>query len=141
LGCDIHFYVEKKVNDAWQPVQGPNPYFGKYHGEPKMKYHNWAYWGRNYSLFELLADVRRDGEFKALAEPRDLPEDVSDIIAKEADNVDWHSHSYFMLPELLKACSKISDVSPEFAQDTLPVLERISEGDPESIRVVFWFDN
>ncbi|SEB93409.1 hypothetical protein SAMN05443246_2398 [Paenibacillus sp. GP183] len=55
--------------------------------------------------------------------------------------LDWHSHSYFMLPELLKSRSKLSDVSPEFAQDTLSVLERLSEGDPESVRVVFWFDN
>jgi hypothetical protein len=141
MGCDIHLYVEKKVKNAWNPVPGPNPFFGEYLQEPKRIYHNWAYKSRNYPLFELLADVRREGEFKALSEPRGLPEDVSDILAKKADNVDWHSYSYFTLPELLKARSKISVVSPEFAQDTLSILERLSEGDPESVRVVFWFDN
>jgi len=95
MGCDIHLFVEKKVDGLWQHVPGD------------------FYSGRNYDLFSILACVRngygfagiKTGEgFVPIAMPRGLPEDITDAVAQESD--EWgdsgHSHSYFTVAELLK---------------------------------------
>lgn len=114
MGCDIHFYVERKVDGKWLSADRwtPNEYAND-EGEPPfcVEYHDHFYTGRNYSLFGILANVRNgvgfagcdtgDG-FKPIAMPKDLPSDVSPEVKAESDRwgCDGHSHSWFTLAEL-----------------------------------------
>ncbi len=95
MGCDIHFYVEHKVDGVWQQAFTPDA-----ESERKGKY--W-YHGRNYALFGLLAGVRNKN-ITPLSEPRDLPPDLSEGLKEEWRNWegDGHTPSYFLLSELLK---------------------------------------
>jgi hypothetical protein len=133
MGCDIHFYVEKKIDNSWMPVKADR------HSE--LTYRNWAYSGRDYHLFSYLADVRSYGRGDCLAEPRGLPEDVSPEIGRESDEygLDGHSHSHFTLEELIAGNSEV--YNQDFNQHTIPKLKELAQGDHTSVRVVFWFDN
>src|SRR4051794_16548380 len=111
MGCDIHFYVEKKdENGNWQSADAWETEDG--YDCPSIPYKKRFYSGRNYDLFGILADVRNgrgfagvktgDG-FVPIAEPRGLPDDASPKIKADCDRwgVDGHSHSYLSLSELL----------------------------------------
>jgi hypothetical protein len=80
MGCDIHCYAERKVSEGWERV-----------GELL------AFEVQNYAVFAFLADVRNDTGIPPLAQPRGLPDDISDGVIIEA----WHSrdgvHSYSWL--------------------------------------------
>lgn len=126
MGCDVHIYVEKKIDGQWQAIKGVN--------EPDVEqYEIWAeedkakgertYWqerlasaeagelhfiysGRNYELFAMLADVRNGRGFAGcdtgdrlnpIAEPKGLPEDVSPEAAKGADEWGCDGHSHSYL--------------------------------------------
>lgn len=110
MGCDIHFYVEKKEGDRWVSADTWTP--DRYEpGRMEVAWDNRVYKGRNYDLFAMLADVRNgkgfagvdtgDG-FKPIASPKGLPDDVSPEVKAESDawGEDGHSHSYFTLAEL-----------------------------------------
>lgn len=64
-------------------------------------YEDWAYDGRNYVLFGVLAGVRNE-EVTPIAEPKGLPEDMSYVVREAADqwHGDGHSRSYLTLQEL-----------------------------------------
>ena len=96
MGCDIHFYVEHKIDGAWNQVFMPN---GITSSRAGGKY--W-YCGRNYLLFGLLAGVRNK-DIKPLSTPRGMPLDLSDSLKKEWEGwlSDGHTPSYFLLSELL----------------------------------------
>jgi len=106
MGCDIHFYVERKIDGVW--VQQFDPTIE----DPTNHPARWSkYWfhNRNYMLFGLLAGVRND-EITPLADPRGVPSDMSSSLSSEWN--DWsgdgHTPSYFTLPELLEARDKNS---------------------------------
>lgn len=113
MGCDIHLYVEKKVDGRWRAVdkfirdEPDKPGEAGYlHASSEF------YDGRNYNLFAILADVRNgsgfagiktsDG-FAPIAEPRGTPDDASEeILAIVAQwEGDGHSHSHHTLRNLL----------------------------------------
>lgn len=99
MGCDIHFYVERKVNGIWEQQFDPDV---KNHGlHSKGKY--WTH-VRNYMLFGLLAGVRNH-EVTPISVPRGVPEDLSESLKVEWENWigDGHTPSYFLLKELLDA--------------------------------------
>lgn len=111
MGCDIHFYVEKKQADGTWKAQGT---FEKDEDESGWisQSSGCLYSGRNYNLFSILADVRngygfagvKTGEgFKPISEPRGVPDDASPeykAIVEQWDS-DGHSHSYHTLRQLL----------------------------------------
>lgn len=113
MGCDIHFYVEKRTPDGWVSADAwePSPYEDE-SGRLRVDYKKAFYSGRSYNLFAILADVRNgrgfagcktgDG-FNPIAEPRGVPEDCCVEYREEAAGWegDGHSHSYFTLAELL----------------------------------------
>lgn len=117
MGCDIHFYVERRVDGRWVTADKwtPNKYASDDDpSEPKLaiEYKDRFYSGRSYSLFAILADVRngrgfagvKTGEgFNPIAEPRGIPEDCCPEYRAEAErwDGDGHSHSYFTVAELL----------------------------------------
>jgi hypothetical protein len=81
MGCDIHLFVEVKVNEKWHCYNHPNVY-------------------RCYDLFAKMAGVR--GEETPIATPRGLPSDVTEIVAFASQDygVDGHSHSYLTSTEI-----------------------------------------
>lgn len=105
---------------------------------------NFAYYGRNYQLFSLLADVRNENDIEPLDDPRGVPFDLSDDLEEIYQKDDGcHSHSYFGLNELLEVGKeRFQEAGAEdFLNRTIPILESIAEGDPDSVRFVFWFDS
>ena len=162
MGCDIHVYLEKytSVNgvnkwvnvDHWQI----NPNFGV--DENEREYELIAfYWGRNYDLFSILAEVR--GSYDPIDDPRGLPEDVTDATQKEFERWgrDAHTPSYYTLKELkdyLYNNSEDEEITETLKQFIEPMENRFREefwitNDDEkrytvkenAFRVVFWFDN
>ena len=106
------------------------------------------YCGRNYGLFGVLAGVR-DGSFDMITEYlRGLPDDVSEEVSKISDDweMDGHSHNYIYLNEILESSYyKMSDEELEqygFTYFFRTVVNDLLEiGNPDNLRLVFWFDN
>lgn len=130
MGCDIHCFVEKKVDGVWQSV-----------GEEEDLW-------RDYALFGALASVRR--EYPGVSkEPLGLPTDASAEV--RADHKIWdcdaHSASHMTLEELelLTLASSLSDfaLAAGVPQSLKDFIEAIFPDGAErnSYRAVFWFDN
>jgi len=113
MGCDIHLYVERKINGKWVSADKWTP--DEEESERKVvTYDDSFYNGRNYSLFAILADVRNEGtaydpndavdaEFNVIVPPRGIPKDACSSVKAEAVVWDWdgHNHSWLTLAELL----------------------------------------
>jgi hypothetical protein len=162
MGCDIHVYLEKytSVNgeykwvnvDHWQL----NPDFGSHENEREYDLIPF-YWGRNYDLFSILAEVR--GSYDPIDDPRGLPEDVTDATRKEFERwgQDAHTPSHYTLKELkdyLYNNSEDDELTETLKRFVEPMENRFREefwitNDDEkrytvkenAFRVVFWFDN
>lgn len=109
MGCDIHIYVEKKEDGRWIPV---DDWVQDEYGISYVPYQKQIYYGRNYDLFAMLADVRNGYGFAGvdtgngfipISLPKGLPDDVSDNIKNVSDSwgCDGHSHSWLTLKELI----------------------------------------
>lgn len=110
MGCDIHMYVEKKIDGKWQFLPPPERELWKNQDGTSYMGADW-YWGRNYSLFAMLADVRNGYGFAGVDRgekvapidfPRGVPSDASPEYLEivEEWGIDGHSHQYFTLAEL-----------------------------------------
>jgi hypothetical protein len=113
-------------------------------------YSDQPYGGRCYRLFGALAGVR-DTSIDMIVPGRygQLPDDVSVELEDMSDDfgVDAHSHSYLTLRELID--SKYYKMSAEelydmgidayFFKTMVPDLQNF--GNPDDIRIVYWFDN
>lgn len=144
MTTDIHLYVEYWEEGKWVSAD-----IWKY-----VTYDRWwkrssYYSNQNYRLFAFLAGVR-NRDYQPLSYPRGLPIDVSPEVRGNADffEGDAHTHSWFLLSELLA----VDWTSPEGTRDSeirwftpttfLKALEKMEKlGDPDEVRVVFWFDN
>ncbi|MCY9511320.1 hypothetical protein M5W68_06935 [Paenibacillus larvae] len=125
MGCDIHLFVEKKVNGAWVALKGINEpmiqylqtsllkckergadtlWLEEWIKEEKEKTYNFVDILRNYRLYAALADVRNYDGVKPICEPRGLPSDVSAVVKEQSD--EWgrgaHDRSYLTAKELLE---------------------------------------
>lgn len=107
MGCDIHVYTEKKLdNGKWWCCDHfqLNEYYDESDPDDGERIVNIVpiYNGRDYALFETLAGVRAYYGNEQMDEPRGLPKDVSKIVQEESDNwgSDGHSHSWFTAKEL-----------------------------------------
>lgn len=119
MGCDIHAFVEvrkypfgddKREKGIWISVDkwtvdpdhifDPEIYPNRFHIDSKDA----IYKGRDYNLFNILADVRPDGNIEPISQPKGLPADLSQEVKQVADywDEDGHSHSYLTLAELLQ---------------------------------------
>lgn len=91
MGADIHIYVEKlNDNNEWEYI-----YMKDKDGDTVTWY------PRDYTLFGLLAEVRREG-YDDLTKVRGLPYNMSDEVnqAYEEYKDDYHSATWYMLSEL-----------------------------------------
>ncbi len=146
MGCDIHAFRERRLADgSWECLE---PIEIDTDGEEEWEDLESLSIGRDYTLFGLLAEVRRE---VPLAWPqRGLPDDVSAVV--QADNVQWdidaHSHSWLSLPELKEKRAELMLAGFEHVGIVRQCLDHFirhldfPKGTaPEDCRVVFWFDN
>jgi hypothetical protein len=111
MGCDIHLYVEKRVDgkwiaaDKWTPDEADD-------GRLCADYASRFYSGRNYDLFAILADVRNGhgfagvktgSGFNVISPPKGIPQDCCAEIRQCVGywDTDGHSHSWLTVDELL----------------------------------------
>ncbi|WP_205789709.1 hypothetical protein [Microvirga makkahensis] len=85
MGCDIHCYAERRVGDGWEMIQGLYPFQD-----------------RNYTIFAFLADVHNEVGVQSIAQPRELPADISDGVVVNFWHCrdDAHSLSWLSMSEL-----------------------------------------
>lgn len=113
MGTDIHFYVERNVDDKWLSCDTWETEEYLDEGEAPYKSVPWGkryYDGRNYDLFAILADVRNgsgfagvktgDG-FSVISEPRGLPVDMSDELREEAGRRLEHTPTWLLVSEIM----------------------------------------
>jgi len=110
MGCDIHLYQEQKIDGQWKST---DVWSDKYkEGRLSVAYDDMAYHDRNYNLFAILADVRNGRGFAGvntgtgfnpIAQPKGLPDDISEQVHAEAVywHGDGHSHSWLTMREIL----------------------------------------
>jgi len=113
------------------------------------KAQEWAF-GRKYDAFGRLANVRRDNMYR---EPNGIPADVSDHVRAEwgedeDSQADWHTPAHWTLEDLrhahLEAVTDGEVYGADRIDDLLVEMARVAEEydlPPDSVRVVFWFDN
>lgn len=138
MGCDIHVYLERRVEGEWRAVRPPsdwNMYAFMYRWEPEIAWEQYE-WDveRNYSLFGRLAGVRSRSE-EPIVYPRGLPADV-DKPVREAI-VEWgrDAHTSSWLADFELARVEWADLSEQFPR----LVEEVRRRSPA--RIVFWFDN
>ena len=124
MGCDIHFFVERRIRGIWTRVPDPIRTCWSCDGKKIIKdkpcwlckgkgKHRESFWDdRSYDTFAILADVRNgygfagcktgDG-YRPIAAPRGVPHDVSPSILKAIEEYgeDGHSHSFLTVAEIL----------------------------------------
>lgn len=153
MGADIYSFVEVKKGGKWLMIEEPifEYWDGKKINEP--------FWRRDYNVFGFLAGVRNPFYCQQIHPLKGLPDDSEWINSKlikqrfEKDK-NYHSHSWLTLKELLKfnynkSIGRIKNemggkltyrehLGDGFFKD-LEVLKTL--GNPEDVRVVFWFDS
>lgn len=97
MGCDIHFYVERRVDGVWATADK----WTNEHGYKHVPYADEFYSDRSYGLFAVLAGVRNSHDVTPIAEPRGVPADACPEYLEASGDGDGHSHSYFTVAELL----------------------------------------
>ena len=125
MGCDIHGWVEVRVEGKWVALK-------------ELKSRN-----RNYARFAALASVRGEGLL-----PKGFPEDASDTAKYHHTywDLDVHSASFLPLEEatqiFLKTCYRPDDYQKGWPLSAFFSVENDDgEISDEDLRLVFWFDN
>jgi hypothetical protein len=151
MGCDIHSFAEVrgKGSKNWKKV---TDHFSldNYDKErsQKDKGDNPFYW-QDYKVFAFLAGVRNYTNLQPISKPKGLPMSVDCYILKEYKKWfdDAHNASYLTLKELMDFdYNQIASNSNTY-KDVLGscFFEHLEElkllGEPENVRIVFWFDN
>lgn len=146
MGTDIHFVVEKKVDERWLGL------FDSSHCDGLAN-------DRDYGLFGELAGIRCRGSQGR--KPRGVPDDASDLTKYHIadDGPDGHSHSFMSMSEFAESARHVDVVrkdEPVFTDDfgrknpvkalfDIYIEEEFGENDGsnsvDKYRVVFWFDN
>jgi hypothetical protein len=173
MGCDIHLYIET-LDSSGNATVVPGPLedcekcdgtkvdeLGQQCPECKGtgKYHDQHYGPRNYVLFSALAGAR-GGKNNALTiqAPRGMPAGVCQEIQAAADHwgEDGHSHTWYMLDELLAYDWKggrqkqafvrpaqylawKATGQPEVAMAHIPLGDYCEISEPEMVKVIHGF--
>lgn len=99
MGCDIHVFVERKIDGEWQSLD-------KWEQDDDYCYvENEIFSDRNYQFFPFLGDARNSDSIQPIAAHRGTPEVVSAPVKKYMDyyGCDLHSKSWISFRELLEA--------------------------------------
>ncbi|QAA31775.1 hypothetical protein [Clostridium manihotivorum] len=105
---------------------------------------------RNYDLFSVLANVRNDSNLRYISSPRGLPYDMSPELKDFSfiDKDDLYYHSWLLVKELIDfdwnqryyyygEYFNTRNTCSLFIKETIPKLLEL--GDPEDVRIIFWF--
>jgi hypothetical protein len=144
VGTDIHAYVEVQDDRGWQKVGAvfDNPDY-----RPESPLSDWNMprtdhpirW-RDYALFSILAGVRNRAGIVPIAKPRDLPPDVSPEVRRLSEKFDdGHSHSWLLLSEILGWEYGFHDWQGDEWGMAIETMKSL--GEPDRVRMVFWFDS
>jgi len=141
MGCDIHTYAERLVDNEWKLITDlPER---DYRWDPPAIYN-----GRNYELFGYLAGVRSNNY--AAVKPRNgFPRNASTELKTMylAWGADAHSACHYRLYELIKFFNNISTKKVIHRSHftawlrCLEEFEEISNLSNDDIRFVMWFDS
>lgn len=146
MGCDIHVFRERRLADrTWHCLEE-----GEFESYGKEEWYSLDSLpvGRDYALFGLLAEVRRD--VPGAWSQRGLPDDVSKPVRDDNErwDIDAHSHSWLSLPELKEKRAELMlagfehvGIVRQSLDHFIRHLEFPEDAAPEDCRVVFWFDN
>lgn len=170
MGCDIHTFIEKRNKGTWEYIKdGVIPITSSFSVEYDKKIvTNEPFDWRSYGMFGFLADVRNYSECPVICSPKGFPEDASKEVLEEY-NIrygDAHSASWLTVKELAdydyhqvfwdrrimknnNGASKAEEGEGEYlsmrqflGDNFFANLEALKLlGNPEEVRVVFWFDN
>lgn len=158
MGTGIHTAIEVRHSDQWQWVPPESlPAFTPDKYMPHIVSSFWQW--RNYALFAVLAGVRNGAGLNPLASRRGVPADCSDDVRFWSLHDDYHSHTHYLLVELLTTnwsapCSysrgglvihtTYADYVGQNALADLEILRKWAEEqglDPEDVRILVAFDN
>ncbi len=137
---EINTYVEVRNNGIWGMVEQPtfsHPYLEGLVDAP----FSWL----STALVAFLGGFGLNGskEIKPISPPKGFPFDVSRYVSNEYTDADGlsHSMSYVSLKELIEFdySSFYRDALGECFFKNIEELNAL--GEPESVRVVFWFDD
>lgn len=171
MGCDIHAFAEKRkdkkakwvlVTDVFPLSDFDKDWYKKEKGDHPF---DW----RQYGMYGFLADVRNYSHVPVIAEPKwVIPEDATKEVKEEFEkwNGDAHTATWLTAKQLLdfdydqvfwdKRVTRDGDGAAEANEgegEHLTIREFLGEeyfehletlkslGDPENVRVIFWFDN
>lgn len=102
MGCDSHFFLEKRVNKGpWQLDPGHNFYDTRVMDPVPIP----SISGRDYYFFGILAGVRYS-VLKPIAPNRGLPPDLSDTLRKAYKSEWYHSATFLTVKELERALNR-----------------------------------
>jgi len=139
MGCDIHAYIEVKVDGDWHLYACCDV-------------------ARHYGLFARMADVRNTTGVEPIAKPRGFPDDAAFMtrFCRDHDGTNGHSDSWLTGDELQSLEGWL--IERDKTQGNKPALfwvhdqfgycfgngfgkdSRHAPG-VEDVRIVFWFDN
>jgi hypothetical protein len=147
MGCDIRAFVEYSFTDS-----AGSKGFAFWYQVPLL---------RNYTLFTLMANVRKRSGLEPVSLPKGLPQNLSDEV-KEIYEYDCrrynvsgnHSHSWLSLSELEEVQQRYrelisdeidllveSDQPDVFLDAAIAVMRALEQQGREESRLVFSFDN
>lgn len=146
MGCDIHAMIERRKTWRFTDASGNLHTSWINAGDPDMI--------RAYDVFSLLTDCGRDRySVTPISVGRGTPEDVCDEWRRyvEAWDGDGHSHGWVTLREMryypidtVPWPSEVAAGNREIWYGLIGELDRVAArygGDPDAVRMVFFFDN
>ena len=170
MSCDIHIFAEykNKQTDKWEIVED-DIFSSSGYSDDGIEYltpqpFNW----RSYVMFSIFADVRNRLYVTPISDPKGLPLDSEYLNTSRLNvwekggeayipnslrneiyrDLDFHTESYITLSELLRYdYDQIIESEDETLREYLNPLffKNIEEmktlGEPEDVRIVFYFDN
>ncbi len=141
MGCDIHIFVEQKINNQWIKIEAP--IFTSWDGLPCNIPFDW----RHYIMFAVLAGVRNYGNILPISNSKGLPEDSFNINLHGCKD-NYHSHSYLTVRELqeydydkIYRSDSIRNALGKLFFINLKEISDFAKSDIDSVRIVFYFDN
>ena len=100
MGCDIHLYLEHRINGAWESCATWTE--DKYTpGQLSVDYDHQIFTDRNYHLFSLLAGVRSEDDTAPIIAPKGFPDDACALLVKEYQNDGGHTPTWITLAEFM----------------------------------------
>lgn len=135
MGCDIHYFVEKKTDGKWKVVEDAVEIY------------------RYYDFFALLAGVRNKIGIEPICNnihvrSISFPEDLDELTKKyfeyydDDDTYFLHTLGCLTLKEIkkYKVNSKMDDDLKDYFQEFKNKLSALDDN-PENVRIIFGFDN